>query len=74
MGIVELADPVLTRLVADDKVPWYKKKNLRMMYFFMLPACLGIEATTGFDGQIVNTAQIVPAWQKCKCCISRPTS
>ncbi|KAH8645997.1 general substrate transporter [Tricladium varicosporioides] len=60
----ELADPVLTRIVEEDKVPWYKKKNLRMMYVFMFPACMGIEMTTGFDGQIVNTAQIVPSWQK----------
>jgi hypothetical protein len=68
---VELSDPVLTRIVEEDKVPWYKKKNLRMLYLIMFPACMCIEMTTGFDGQIVNTAQIVPSWQKCRCCFSR---
>ncbi|KAH8589562.1 putative MFS sugar transporter [Bisporella sp. PMI_857] len=64
MGPDGLSDPVVTRLVEEDTVPWYKKKNLRAMYLVMFPACMGIEMTTGFDGQIVNTAQIVPAWQK----------
>jgi len=66
MGFGELSDPILTRIVEEDKVPWYKKRNLRLMYLLMFPACMGIEMTTGFDGQIVNTAQIVPSWQKCK--------
>jgi len=27
---------------------------------------MGIEITSGFDSQIINVVQIVPAWQKCK--------
>ena len=36
----EGADPVLTRVVEEDKVPWYKKPNLRRLYFFLFPACM----------------------------------
>jgi len=60
-------DPTLSRLVAQDKTPWYKKRNLRTMYLFMLPATIGIEMTSGFDSQLINAAQIVPAWQECQC-------
>lgn len=28
------ADPIVTRLVAEDKVPFYKKPNLRIMYIW----------------------------------------
>lgn len=69
MGIGELSDPVLTRIVEEDKVVWYKRKNMRQLYLIMFPACMCIEMTTGFDGQIVNTAQIVLVWQKCKCSV-----
>jgi hypothetical protein len=60
-----LADPVLTRLVEQDLVPWYKKKNLRILYLLLLPTCIGIEMTSGFDSQMINTVQIAPTWQKC---------
>ena len=33
-------DPVLTRAVAEDKVPWYKKPNLRYLYLFLFPTCM----------------------------------
>lgn len=39
------ADPVLTRAVNEDKVPWYKKPNLRYLYLFLFPTCMGIEIT-----------------------------
>ena len=35
----DFADPIITNFVKEDKVPWYKKKNLRMLYFCMYPAC-----------------------------------
>lgn len=60
-----VADPVLTRLVEQDLVPWYKKKNLRILYMLLLPTCIGIEMTSGFDSQMINTVQIAPSWQKC---------
>lgn len=34
------ADPVLTRAIEEDKVPWYKKPNLRYLYLFLFPTCM----------------------------------
>ena len=56
------ADPILTRLVAEDKVPWYKKKNLRLMYIWLFTCCMGVEITSGFDSQLVNTLQMENRW------------
>lgn len=69
MGITNLghqADPVLTRLVDEDTVPWYKKKNLRLLYLLLYPTCMGIEITSGYDSQLINGAQFIPSWNKCK--------
>ncbi|KAJ5817487.1 MFS sugar transporter [Penicillium robsamsonii] len=59
-----VADPVLANLLTDDRTPWYKKPNLRRLYFLLFPACMGIEITSGFDSQIINTVQIVYTWNK----------
>lgn len=59
------SDPIITRLVAEDKVAWYRKPNLRYLYFMLFPTCMGIELTSGFDSQLINALQIVPAWVKC---------
>ena len=61
----DVADPMLTRLLDDDDTPWYRKRNLRSLYLVILPAAMGIEITSGFDSQIINTVQIVPSWNKC---------
>jgi hypothetical protein len=42
------ADPVVTRYVEQDKVPWYSKPNLRTLYFLLLPTCMGVEMTSGY--------------------------
>lgn len=60
------SDPIITRMVQDDKVPWYKKKNLRYMYVFLFACCMGVEITSGFDSQLINTLQFSPAFNKCK--------
>ncbi|KAF1850131.1 hexose transporter-like protein [Cucurbitaria berberidis CBS 394.84] len=57
------AAPVLTRIVEQDTVPWYRKRNLRRLYLLLLPTCIGIEMTSGFDSQMINTVQIAPSWQ-----------
>ncbi|KAL0944580.1 MFS sugar transporter [Colletotrichum truncatum] len=58
------ADPILTRISEEDKVPWYKKPNLRYLYLMLFPTCMGIELTSGFDSQMINALQIVPYWNK----------
>lgn len=47
----------------DDPIPWYKKKNLRKLYLLLFPCVIGIEMTSGFDSQIINAVQFVPAWR-----------
>ncbi|KAL4940863.1 hypothetical protein BDV06DRAFT_13219 [Aspergillus oleicola] len=59
-----VSEPILETLVKNDRVPWYKKPNLRSLYLILFPACMGIEITSGFDSQIINTVQIVYTWNK----------
>jgi hypothetical protein len=68
MGLIDLGnegDPVLTRLVEEDKVPWYRKRNLRLLYLLLYPTCMGIEITSGFDSQLINGLQFIPPWLSC---------
>lgn len=60
-----LSEPIVANLVATDQIPWYKKPNLRRLYFILFPACMGIEITSGFDSQMINVIQIVYTWNKC---------
>lgn len=65
------SDPILTRPVAEDRVPWCKKPNLRSLYLLLFPACMGIELTSGFDSQMINALQIVPSWKECKTSLTK---
>ncbi|KAH6670848.1 hypothetical protein F5X68DRAFT_215386 [Plectosphaerella plurivora] len=56
------ADPMIQKFAQEDPVPWYKKPNLRYLYLLLFPTCMAMELTSGFDGQMVNALQIVPAW------------
>ena len=56
----------LGQLIKLDTIPWYKKANLRLLYLCLVPAALGVEMTTGYDGSIMNGLQAVEAWQQCK--------
>ncbi|KAI5840770.1 MFS transporter [Morchella snyderi] len=49
-------------LVKNDHTPWYKKPNLRSLYMFLVPAAMGVEWTSGFDGSIMNGLQAVNTW------------
>lgn len=60
------SDPIITRLANEDRVLWLSKPNLRMLYFLLFPTCMGIELTSGFDSQMINALQIVPAWKECE--------
>ncbi|KAI4622496.1 uncharacterized protein J4E87_006438 [Alternaria ethzedia] len=57
------AEPILTRIVEQDQIPWYRKRNLRRLYALLLPTCIGIEMTSGFDSQMINAVQIAPTWR-----------
>ncbi|KAF2829066.1 general substrate transporter [Ophiobolus disseminans] len=58
------SDPIVTRMIEQDKVPWYKKPNLRIMYFYLFVCCMGIEITSGFDSQLINTLQFSGPFNK----------
>jgi hypothetical protein len=60
------SDPIVTRMVAEDKVPFWKKRNLRMMYFFLFTCCMGVEMTSGFDSQLINTLQFSTQFNTCR--------
>jgi hypothetical protein len=62
----ESADPIVTRLVEEDKVRWYKKPNLRLMYVWLFLCCMGVEMTSGFDSQLINTLQFSTPFNLCK--------
>lgn len=55
-----------TRLLNQDVTPWYKKPNLWRLYLFMVPAAIGVEMTSGFDGSVLNGLQAVDRWNECK--------
>ncbi|KAG4252886.1 hypothetical protein BFJ72_g8551 [Fusarium proliferatum] len=57
VNVGSAADPIVTRLVEEDKTPWYKKPNLRIMYVWLFFCCMGVEMTSGFDSQLINTLQ-----------------
>lgn len=58
------SDPVIAQFIANDKIPWYKKPNLRRLYLFLIPCCLAIEATGGFDASMMNGLQSLKFWQE----------
>ncbi|RYC65429.1 hypothetical protein CHU98_g781 [Xylaria longipes] len=62
VGVTVQTDNRVHRMAVEDPVPWYRKRNLRYLYFMLFPCLMGIEMTSGFDSQIINTVQLVPAW------------
>ncbi|KAI1423675.1 general substrate transporter [Xylaria sp. FL1777] len=62
VGVTVQTDNRVHRMAVEDPVPWYRKPNLRRLYFLLFPCLMGIEMTSGFDSQIINAVQLVPAW------------
>ncbi|KAK4165492.1 general substrate transporter [Cladorrhinum sp. PSN259] len=58
------ADPIVSRLANEDKKKFWQKPNLLFLYLMLFPTCMGIELTSGFDSQMINALQIVPAWKE----------
>ena len=46
--------PIIDGIVKNDKVPWYRKKNLRSLYIWLVPFAMFIESTSGFDSSMMN--------------------
>lgn len=57
------------RTVADvlsgrENLPWYKNQQLLKLYLVLVPACLFVSATNGFDGSMLNGLQSLQTWQE----------
>lgn len=65
-GTVGLSDPILTHIVEEDKVKWFRKPNLRLMYVCLFLCCMGVEMTSGFDSTLIGTLQFSDPWNACK--------
>ncbi|KAK7178812.1 hypothetical protein PSPO01_15149 [Paraphaeosphaeria sporulosa] len=63
MVVQQTADPVIDKLLKNDPTPWYRRPNLRLLYLFMVPSCLFIEATSGFDSALMNGVQSLKYWR-----------
>ncbi|KAK3294443.1 general substrate transporter [Chaetomium fimeti] len=61
-GKEQHVDPRLTRIAQADTKLWYKKPNLRFLYFILVPTALGVEWTSGFDSSMMNSLQAVQSW------------
>ncbi|KAK0230186.1 general substrate transporter [Armillaria fumosa] len=53
---------LVSHLAAQDKTPWYRKPNLRLLYLLLFPTCIGVEMTSGFDSSMMNGLQAVDSW------------
>lgn len=56
------SDAIVSRLAEQDKTPWFKKPNLRLLYLILFPTCIGVEMTSGFDSSMMNGLQAVDSW------------
>jgi hypothetical protein len=60
------AESEVKNLVALDTTRWWKRPNLRTLYICLVPAVLGCEMTSGYDGSILNGLQATTPWQDCE--------
>ncbi|KAL7940830.1 general substrate transporter [Trichoderma barbatum] len=43
--------------------PWFRDPNLRRLYSILIPACLFVAATNGYDGSMLNGLQALATWK-----------
>jgi MFS family permease len=55
-------DGIVETLIANDHVRWWSKPNLRRLYLLLVPFCLFIESTSGFDSSLMNGLQALSYW------------
>jgi MFS family permease len=55
-------DGIVEKLIANDHVKWWNKPNLRRLYLLLVPFCLFIESTSGFDSSMMNGLQALEYW------------
>ncbi|KAH7413982.1 hypothetical protein DE146DRAFT_600285 [Phaeosphaeria sp. MPI-PUGE-AT-0046c] len=57
-------DGIVEGIIAKDNVRWWNKPNLRRLYLLLVPFCLFIESTSGFDSSMMNGMQALSYWKK----------
>ncbi|GME85795.1 unnamed protein product [Ambrosiozyma monospora] len=60
--IEDIVGKAIAPIIIQDTVPWYKKKHLLLLNFFLLAPLLS-SATTGFDGSLMNGLQSLDTWK-----------
>ncbi|KAF1352692.1 hexose transporter-like protein [Lizonia empirigonia] len=63
-AVAVIEESVIERLVANDHVKWWNKPNLRRLYLLLVPFCLFIESTSGFDSSMMNGMQALTYWKE----------
>lgn len=61
--VASAEDGIVERLIANDHVKWWNKPNLRRLYLLLVPFCLFIESTSGFDSSMMNGMQALTYWK-----------
>ena len=51
--------------LADSCPPFYRNRNLLILYLLMITGCMIPAITLGFDGAMMNGLQAVPSWDEC---------
>ena len=64
MAPAVIEEGIIQKLIKNDKVRWWNKPNLRTLYLLLVPFCLFIESTSGFDSSMMNGMQALNYWQE----------
>lgn len=62
--VAAIDESIIQNLVAQDHVRWWSKPNLRRLYLLLVPFCLFIESTSGFDSSMMNGMQALTFWKE----------
>ena len=62
--VAAIDESIIQNLVAQDHVKWWNKPNLRRLYLLLVPFCLFIESTSGFDSSMMNGMQALTYWKE----------
>lgn len=63
MAPMVVEEGIIQQLIKTDKVKWWNKPNLRSLYLLLVPFCLFIESTSGFDSSMMNGMQALVFWK-----------
>ncbi|KAF1958368.1 hexose transporter-like protein [Byssothecium circinans] len=55
---------IIQQITSKDNVRWWNKPNLRTLYLLLVPFCLFIESTSGFDSSMMNGMQALSYWKE----------